>query len=356
MGYKEHKLRENGQTIITYNHSKRVRVCMTTGYSKSLEENLSTFCSNDANVIIPFPALFSEIFGLKRGSAYRLEICRFVTASMEHHGLHPNVDNLMASLFQSARPESVRMVLKSSSLKYAPLFPSSWVNKPISVDGLVSVVTSPRYFSCLLRHFSLHFVAVCTGTAEKVREAATMLDVNCSSVRDYIRVAVMEIMRKTEQLDSVERAIHETADISVPETLLYSPDTHEQKRLLPIPKSTSSLEKNQRIVQEFIMKHIPSCLGNGGEIERLARELIGEAALSHAKDCMDGSVCNRDLVYQVYRQWKVKIGDDIDFVPLINVFEKLGLRELRDRCKLFVKEHSFCFTLHELNCQCFVEE
>ena len=327
---------------------------MTAGYSKSLENELSMFCSDDASVIVPFPALFSEVFALRRGSAHRLEICSFATASTKLDVQPPpNVANLVASLFQSASPKSIKAVL--TSLSYSVLSPSSWVNKQVSVDGIASVITLPLFFSAF-RRFSVYFVAVCTGTAEKVSEAAKMLDVDHRSVCGYIRVAVFQIFIKMEQLDSIEKAIHETADISVPEALLYSTDNHEQKRLLPVPNSNATLEKNQRIMHDFFIQQIPSCFGNLREIEQFSRELIGETALQDAKQCMDGSVDSRELLIQVYLQWKVKIGDDIDFVPLMGVCDKLGLRELKDRCRLYVQEHSFRFTLHKLNCTCFVEE
>ena len=354
MDTKEHKTSVNGRSIITCEHSERVRVCMTAGYSKSLENELSMFCTNDASVIVPIPALFSEVFALRRGSAHRLEICPF--ASSEHHVQpSPNVANLVTSLFRSASPDSVKSVLSSSSPRYSALSPSSWVNKQVSVDGIVSVLTPPLSFSSFCR-FSVYFVAVCTGTVEEVSEATKMLDVNHSSVCDYIRVAVFQMLRKMEQMDSTEKAIHETGDISVPEALLYSTDNSEKKRLLPVPRSTAALEKNQRIVREFFMEHVPMCLGNAQEIERFSSELIGGEALRDAKRCMDELDDNRELVYQVYLQWKMKIGDDIDLVPIMDVSDKLGLRELKDRCRHFVQEHSFRFTLHELDCTCFVEE
>jgi hypothetical protein len=353
MDTKEHKTSVNGRSIITCEHSERVRVCMTAGYSKSLENELSIFCTNDASVIVPIPALFSEVFALRRGSAHRLEICPF--ASSEHQMQPPlNVANLVTSLFRSASPGSVKSVLSSSSPRYSALSPSSLVNKQVSVDGIVSVLTPPLFFS--FRRFSVYFVAVCTGTVEEVSEATKMLNVNHSSVCAYIRVAVFQMLRKMEQTDSIEKAIHETADISVPEALLYSTDNSEKKRLLPVPRSTPALEKNQRIVREFFTEHVLMCLGNAQEIERFSSELIGGAALRDTKRCMDGSVDNRELVYQAYLQWKMKIGDDIDLVPIMDLADKLGLKELKDRCRLFVQEHSFRFTLHELDCTCFVEE
>ena len=354
VGAREHRTRD-GNHVFTYEHSERVRVCMTAGYWKGLEAELATFCSNDASVVIPFPALFAEVFGLKRGSAHRLDICRYTTTTTARNlSLPPNVANLVAGLFQSAAPASVRAVLSSSTPSYSVLFPSSFVNKPVSVDGIASFLTPPLFFA-RFRHFSVYFVAVCTGTAEKVAQATTMLDVNHHSVCDHLRVAVMEITRKLEQFESVEKAIHETADISVPESLLCSTGNGEQKRMLSIPRSTAALEKNQRIVREFFLEHIV-CLGSAREIERLSIELVGEPTLCSAKQCIEAPICHRELVYQVYLLWKAKMGTDIDFVPLIDVFEKLGLRELKDRCKMFVQEHSFRFTLHHLNCNCFVEE
>lgn len=239
------------------------------------------------------------------------------------------------------------------------LFPHSLVNQPISVDGVAYVPTPPLLFSNFNQFFhGVYFVAICTATAERVPEPTKELDVNVPTVCNYIRVAIMEILRKFEQFETVEKAIHETGDISVPHALLYSTGDFDQpKRLLPVPRSsTFELEKNQRLVKEFFLEHV-HCLGSAQNIELFAIELIGDEGLRNVKQNMDRQLSShRELIFQVFQQWKLKMGKNIGFVPLIEVFEKLEFSELKDRCLMFVQEHSFCFTLHQLHCNCFIEE
>ena len=227
----------------------------------------------------------------------------------------------------------------------------------MQVDGIVSAVTSPLVFD-QFRSLCVYHVAICTGKAEKMagKSLQVFLDPSDRHVCNFIRVAAMAILKEFERSGSIERAIHLAADISVPKAMIYSRDD-DQKRMLQIPKTTMDLEKNQRIVEEFFLLHVP-CLDNLTNVKRFGDELIGGQALVEAeRNIGEVCMCTRELIHQIFLKWKEKAGKDIDFVPLLRVCEKLGLREMRDRCELFVMEHSFRFKLHQLNCfPCFVEE
>ena len=352
--YTQHDLQSTGRTIFTVNYATNVRVAITTGHSATLEGDLAMFCDREACVVLLYPALFTEMLQLTRGSAHRLEICKYATTHASSPFYDDNVANLVAGLFQSAAPECVGTLL---SPDYFALFPSSWVNSPVQVDGLVSAATSPLVFD-QFKSLSVYHVAVCTGKAEKMagNSLQAFLDVNDRHVCNFIRVAAMAILKEFERSGSIERAIHLAADISVPKAMIYSRDD-VRKRMLPIPKTTLALDKNQRIVEEFFLQHVP-CLDRLTDVKRFAIELIGEQALVEAeRNIGEACVCTKELICQIYLKWKGKAGRDIDFVPLLRVCEKLGLGELKDRCEMFVTEHSFCFKLHPLNCcTCFVEE
>lgn len=353
-GVDRHQLPHSGRTIFTVKYAENVRVAMTAGYSKTLEAELAMFCDKDPDVIVLYPALFAEMLQLTCGSAHRLEICKHASrnATSVRGG---NVSNLVAGLFQSAAPASVNEMLTSS--RYHVLFPSTWVNNPIQVDGIVSSTCSPLFFDHFVR-LKVYHVAVCTGKAEKMASAKMydFLDVNSRYVCNFIRVAVMAILQHIERNNSMERAIHLAADLSVPNALIYSHDDNV-KRMLPIPNNILVLEKNQRVVQEFFVQHVP-CLDNLLDIRHFAIELIGEEGLARAENSIrERPMCGRELIYQIYLQWKKQDGNQLDFVPLVQVFEKLGLTELKDRCEMFVAEHSFRFKLHQLDCfPCFVEQ
>ena len=339
-------------SIFVGKFAENFHVAMTTGYSRTLEQELARCCTRDADVVVVYPALFTEVLQLTSGSPHRIEMCKFASTNAT---LVPgeNVANLVAGLFQSASPSSVNELLTSSG--YCALFPSTWVSSPITVDGIVAATLTPLLLNGF-KKFKVYPIAVCTGKAEQMAGATMLefLDSKSGYVCKVIRVAVMSILRRMEQTHSIERAIHLEADMSVPTALLYSDEKME--RMLSIAKNDSVLEKNQRIVKEFFLTTVHSCLDNLTDIERLGVELVGEDSLERAKsNVLEPSMCGRELIYQVFLQWKRQMGAEIDFVPLMKIFEKLGHQELKDRCEMFVMEHSFRFKMHQLDCcPCFV--
>ena len=324
-------------------------VALTTGHSRTLEQELATCCTKDADVVVVYPALFAEVLQLRNGSPHRLEICELASMNAT---LVPsdNVANLVAGLFQSAFPSSVNELLTSPG--YCALFPNTWVSSPVEVDGIVAATVTPLLLNGF-KKFKVYPVAVCTGKAEQMAGARLheFLDSKSRYVCDFVRVAVMSILRRMEQTHSIEKAIHLESDMSVPTALLYS--NEKMKRMLPDPKNDSVLERNQRIVKEFFITKVHSCLDNLTDIEQFGVELVGEDGLERTKN--NASMCGRELISQIFLQWKRQVGKKIDFVPLMNIFEKLGHQELKDRCEMFVTEHSFRFKLHPLDCYpCFV--
>lgn len=343
-------------------YSKTVRVLMTAGYSPKLETELAMYCASDASVLVPYPVLFTQVLSLPRGSAYRLEMCKYASPANEHLPIGANAANLVAGIFQSPSTRSMDTILTSSYPRFFVLFPTSWVRSPVQVDGVGAAKTSPLLFT-RFKSFSVCPVAVCSGTAEKMGGASLncFLDSNNLSVCNFIRVGVMDILRYFERNGAtcIYDAIHRAGDISVPTALLYSDGTNTQKRMLSLPRTTPHLNKNQRIVQDFFLRECARCLTTMQDITHFSNELIGEEALREAESkVMDSrdALHGRELLYQVFLQWKIRVGKEIDFVPLIDVFERLGWQELKHRCEMFVAEHSFCFTLHQLQCPCFMEE
>ena len=349
-------------TIFTVQFAENVRVAMTFGCSATLEKDLSQCCESNADLIVLYPALLTDTLAPTRGSTHELEICKWVTINAIPTQ-DDNIPNLVAGLFQSACPESVRKILKSSN--HYVLLPCTWVQSPVQVNGIVHSDCSPLFY-CEFRGFKVHHVAVCTGQAEKTstKKKPTLhdlLDPTHDCVCNYIRVAIMDILRTLEREQCVvERAIYLAAKISVPEWILSSPDDVTPKRMLPIPYSDSGLKRNQRIMSDFFLLHVARCLISLPNIERFTTELVGAVGLVEAQTSAreEGQeVGSGELVYQVFLQWKQRAGRDIDFVPLINVFEKLQHAELRDLCQMFVTEHSFRFQMHQLCCSpCFAGE
>ena len=324
---KKHRRVYGGRAIYVVEYSNTVRVAMTAGYSSALEAELAAYCAGDASVLVPYPVLFTEDLTLSRGSAYRLEICKYATANNESLSLPlgANAANLVAGIFQSASPGSVDTevdtILTSSNPRFFVLFPTSWVNRPIRVDGVGSALTPQLLFS-RFKTFTVCPVAVCTGTAEKLAGASLhqLLDANDPSVCRFIRVAVMDILRHYECNDAVciYDAIHKAGDISVPTVLLYSGGNSTQQRMLGLPRTSSDLTKNQRIMKEFFLQECTPCLTSLRDIRHLAVELIGEAALHEAEiKATDsrGSLLGRELLCQIFLQWKMVVGREIDFVP-----------------------------------------
>ena len=356
-------------TIFTVQFAENVRVAMTFGCSATLEKDLLQLCKNDAeliDLIVLYPALLTNMLAPTLGSTHKLKICKWI--AINDRNVIPTKDvkipNLVANLFQSASRASVRKIVRSPN--HYVLLPCTWVQSPVQVNGLVRSDCSPLSYRTF-RGFKVHHVAVCTGQAEKTltKKKPTLhdlLDPNQDHVCNYIRVGIMDILRtlEQEQCVSVEKAIYLAAKISVPESILSSPDDVTPKRMLPIPHNDSDLERNQRIVSDFFLRHVARCLIRLPDIERFAAELVGAVGLVEAQTRAreEGQeVSSRELVRQVFLQWKQRAGRDIDFVPLINVFEKLQHKELRDFCQMFVTEHSFTFRMHQLCCSpCFAEE
>lgn len=349
-GIESHMLPASDHAIFVGRYADNFNVALTAGYSRTLERDLASCCTKDADIVVAYPALFAEVLQLRNGSPHRLEICEFASmdATLDYSD---NVPNLIAGLFQSASPTSVNELLTSPG--YCVLFPSTWVSSPAEVDGIVVATLTPLLNG--FKNFKVYPIAVCTGKAEKMAGAKMheFLDSNSRHVCNFIRVAVMSILRKMEQNHSIERAIHLAGDMSVPSALLYS---ENMARMLPIPNNDIMLELNLRIVKEFFITKVPSCLDNLTEIERFGAELVGEDALERAKiNIIEQSMCGRELIYQIFLQWKTQVGAKIDFVPIMKIFEKLGHQELKHRCEMFVTEHSFRFKMHQLDCYpCFV--
>ena len=344
------------RTIFTVEFAENIRVAMTFGCSATLEKDLLQCCESNADLIVLYPTLLTNMLAPTLGSTHKLKICKWL--AINDRNVIPTKDvkipNLVADLFQSASRASVRKIVRSSN--HYVLIPCTWVQSPVQVNGIVRSDCSPLFYSAF-RGFKVHHVAICTGQAEKAstKKKPTLhdlLDPNHDHVCNYIRVAIMDILRTLEREQCVvERAIYLAAKISVPEWILSSPNDVTPKRMLPFPHSDSDLERNQQIVSDFFLRHVARCLISLPSIERFATELVGAVGLAEAQTSA------RELVYQVFLQWKQRAGRDIDFILLINVFDKLQHKELRDLCQMFVTEHSFCFQMHQPSCfPCFAEE
>lgn len=347
-------------------YSEHIRVALTTlsGGVAATRRRLAPNCKENADILILYPALLTQMLEPSPGSAHAISLCQSFGVGNEIRD--PEIDNLVAGLCQSASPENVERILCSSN--HSLLAPCTWVQSPLQVDGIVR--SDLPQMSILDRHFqgySLHHVAICTGQAEKVPSTGVpslddCLEPNNQIVCNYIRIGVFEILRNIERNEPMKRAIHLAAKITVPESMLSSRDDITPERMLPVPRDDRVLKRNQRIIREFFFQHVQRCLNSPSEIKELALPLIGDdrfaVAESESKRVPDekpDEVSNEELVYQVFLQWKKAAGRDIDFVPLKDAFEKMGHKELEDLCIMYVCEHSFCFKMHQLSCLCFVE-
>lgn len=348
----------DGTIFVAWDSDHRIRVALTTlsGGAAATRRRLAPICERGTDILILYPALLTQMLEPSPGSAHAISLCQFFG---ERSRIRNSViDNLVAGLCQSASPENVERILCSAN--HHLLSPCTWVQSPLQVDGIVRRDV-PQVLDHHFQGYRLHHVAICTGQAEKmpstgVTNLDNYLNPNNHIVCGYIKVGVFEILRKfnIERNESMERAIHLAAKITVPESMLSSRDDVSPERMLPIPRDDVVLEKNQRIILEFFFQHVQRSLDTRSEIRELALYLIGEDRYAVAESRSEREP-NKELVHQVFLQWKKAAGRDIDFVPLKDAFEKMGHKELQDLCVMYVSEHSFRFKMHQLRCLCFVE-
>ncbi len=354
----DHRSVQQGDgTTYVAEYSEHIRVAMTTlsgGVAATRRRLLAPICERNTDIVILYPALLTQTLEPSPGSAHAVSPCQSFS---ERNGIRNTaIDNLVAGLFQSASPENVERILCSSN--HYLLAPCTWVQSPLQVDGVVR----SDFPQILDHHFlghHLHHVAICTGQAEKVPSTGVptlddCLDPDNQIVCNYIRIGVFEILRNIERTEPMKRAIHLAAKITVPESMLSSRDDVTPERMLPIPRDDRVLERNQRIISEFFFQHMQRRLDTQSEIRQLALHLIGEDQYGVAESRSEQE-SNGELVYQMFLQWRKAAGRDIDFVCLKDAFEKMGHKDLRDRCVMYVSEHSFCFKMHQLRCPCLVK-
>ena len=346
-GKKNHTIKVPGEVdamdVISYYGLQVIVASPTKSSLPAVFTALRQHLRQDADIVTFNPALITLVLKATPGTCHRLELCSYVESKLRTIKLH----------FPNLRIDSTNTPNILTSGKFYVLSCSSWAKGEMTGDGLARFEIEPHAFEHFVQNkWTLHHVAVCIGNPETICSEDFIQAAFDLSIGKLVTGAYEVLRHLTTSCGVVPKAIHLASDIVVPESILTSrDDLTNPDRVLPYPRNTETLERNQKVISDFFRLCIHPRL-DPRKIESFALLLFDGDKQKYDECCQAlGPTDDSDeLLYQIFLKYKSITGNDIDFSKLKQVFNKMGNKELADMCDHFYIEHSFSFRVHRVDC------